>query len=326
MSPQAAGSNSQILYDEEDVTFKTDPVVPDANILPFKTSDLSLLRNLFSSEAIASARNPKLPGRGNYEIGGAIALEMNPYIGTILKHLMGTNVDTGAPSAYTHTMKIGALPIALVFDVGFTDLAVPKYFKYNGCRINSFSVTFTPEGIVQASIDVLGAKETVGAAALDGTPNDLGHLPFDAFEVTPLEGSTPSAIAVLQEVTITIENNLDGSVYVLGGAGERRALPEGKVKVSGNIKALFEDDALYTKAIGHTESGLKITMSRGDGLGSAANESLELYVPELVYAPKSPAITGQEGVFLNLDFEGYYDDNATTSSFQIILKNSLATV
>lgn len=320
--PQASGSNAQIIYDEES-TYKSDPGSPDCKMLPFVNSDLSLKRNLFSSEAITSSRNPKKPGRGNYDVGGAIALEVNPYIAAILKHIMGANTTTGS-DPYTHTMKVGALPVALVFDVGFTDLATPKYFKYNGCRLNKFSVTFTPEGIVKASIDVLGAKETVGTSPLDATPIDLGHKPFDAFEVTPLEAG--GAIVVLQECTINLENNLDGGVYVIGGAGERRALPEGKVKVSGNIKALFEDDSLYTKAIGHTESSLKMTMSRGDGAGSAGNESLEIHTPELVYAPKAPGVPGPEGIFLNLDFEGYYDDSSEASALQMILKNTQATI
>ena len=322
MSPQASGSNAQIIYDEE-TTFKSDPGTPDCKILPFVSSDLSLKRSLFSSEAITGSRNPKKPGRGRYDIGGSIPLEINPYIATILKHIMGANVTTGA-SPYVHTMKVGALPVSLVFDIGFTDLATPKYFKYNGCRINKFSINITDEGIIKGSIDVIGAKETVGAAALDATPTDLGHNPFDAFEVTPLEGG--GAIVVLQEFSLNIENNLDDSVYVIGGAGERRALPEGKVKVSGNIKALFEDDSLYTKATGHTESSLKMTLSRGDGAGSAGNESLEVWMPELVYAPKAPSISGPSGIFMDLDFEGYYDDGAPASALQMILKNTQATI
>ncbi|HDH51216.1 MAG TPA: hypothetical protein ENH31_00330 [Nitrospirae bacterium] len=320
MSPQAEGANAQIIYDEES-TYKTDPGTPDCKVLPFVTSGLKLDRNLFSSKAITNSRNPKKPGRGKYNIGGPIALEINPYIGTILKHLLGSNADTGA-DPYMHTMKVGVLPVGLVMEVGFTDIS--QYFKYNGCRINKFDLSVNSEGIIEGSIEVMGAKETVGSSSLDATPVDLGHKPFDAFEASLEEGG--SAIATVSEVKLSFEQNLDGSVYVIGGGGERVSLPAGTVKISGSLKAMFEDLTLYNKAINHTETSLKTMFSRGDGLGSAGNESLEFLIPEMVYKPKSPEVAGPQGVYVDLEFEGYYDNSTEATTLQAILKNTQATV
>ena len=252
--PQAEGSQGQIIYDAE-TTYKTDPGAPDCKILPFKSESFKLSRNIFDSEAITSSRNPKKPGRGKYEISGDIELEINPYIATILKHALGANTTTGV-SPYVHTMKVGSLPIGLVIEKGFKDIA--QYYKYNGCRVNSLKMSFTPEGIIAGGINVLGAKETVGVTSLDATPTDLGHKPFDALEMSIQEGG--SAIAIVTECEFSLENNLDGDVYVIGGAGERKSLPAGKVKVSGNLKALFEDLTLYNKAKNDTETSLKITL------------------------------------------------------------------
>ena len=318
--PQAEGSQGQIIYDAE-TTYKTDPGTPDCKILPFKSESLKLSRNVFESEAITGSRNPKKPSRGKYDIAGDIELEINPYIAAILKHALGSNTTTGA-SPYTHTMKVGSLPVGLVIEKGFKDIV--QYFKYNGCRINSLKMSFTPEGMIGGSINVLGAKETVGATSLDATPTDLGHKPFDAFEMSIQEGG--SAIAIVTEADFILENNLDGSVYVIGGLGERNSLPAGKVKVSGNLKALFENLTLYNKAKNNTETSLKITLSRGDGLGSADNESLEIFVPELLYQPNAPVISGPAGVLVELPFIAYYDNSTEATTMQMILKNTQATI
>lgn len=317
---QASGSRSQIIYDQETV-FKSTPGSPDAKLLPFKSETLRLSRELVSSEAITSARNPKTPRKGKYEVGGSIELEINPYLGVLFKHALGVVSTTGA-GPYAHTIKVGALPIALCIEKGFVDIA--QYFLYNGCRANKLAMAFAAAGIVTGSVDVLGAKETVSGSSFDATPADLGHNPFDNFEASIQEGG--SAIAIVTECDFALENNLDGDVFVIGGAGERNSLPEGMVKVSGTLKALFESLTLYNKAKSHTESSLKITLSRGDGLGSAGNESLEIFIPELIFKPEAPVIPGPKGILVELPYEAFYDNSAEASTIQMILKNTVATL
>ena len=204
--PQAERSHTQIIYDAE-TTYKTDPGTPDCKILPFKSESLKFSRDLVESEAIVSSRNPKKPGRGKSNVSGSIELEINPYIAAILKHALGSNTTTGA-SPYTHTMKVGALPVGLVIEKGFKDIA--QYFKYNGCRINSLKMSVLPDGIIGGSVDIIGAKETVAGTSLDATPTDLGHKAFDAYEASIQEGG--SAIAIVTVFYFTLENNLDGHI------------------------------------------------------------------------------------------------------------------
>ena len=317
---QAIGSKARIIYDSE-TTYKTTPGSPDAKILPFVSESIKLQRNLIESKAIKSSRNPNKPGRGNIEVAGDISLEINPFLGTILRHALGASTPTGV-GPYTHTIKINNLPVGLTIEKGFTDLA--QYFLYNGCRINKLSMGFKSEGIIDGSIGIIGAKETVSGTSFDATPVDYTHKPFDGFEASIQEGG--SAIATVSELNFDLENNLDGVIYTIGGAGERKQLPEGMVKVSGNLKALFDSLTLYNKAIGHTETSIKLTLSRGNGLGSADNESLEIFIPELVYKPQTPVVAGPAGIFIELPFEAYYDNASEASTIQMILKNSLATI
>lgn len=321
MSPQASGSNARYGYQAESV-FATNPGSPDlTNLYVLEGESLSEKRGLFKSNVIRSSRNPTRAKRGNRDVSGSIPTELSPFQGTILKHLMGANTTTGA-GPYVHTMKIGALPVGLTLEKGFSDIA--QYFLYNGCRINKASFEFGAEGIVPMGLDFIGAKSTVSGTSFDATMTDLGHDPWGMFECTILEGG--SAIAFVSNVKLDIENQLDGGSYVIGGAGVRRAIPEGATLVSGMVTALFEDMTLLNKAINYTESALKLTLSRGNGLGSAGNESIELYLPELVYERKDPLISKKGGILIELPFAGYYDNDASTTAAQLILKNTQVTI
>lgn len=317
---QATGSNAQIIYDVE-ATFGTTPASPDAKLLPFLTDTLSRKRPLITSNIIRQNRNPTKAVRGNVDAGGSINTELNPFMGVFLKHLLGSATVGGGPP-YTHTIKVAALPVSLCIEKGFTDLA--QYFLYNGCRVNKGHFEFKSDGYIPFNLDFLAQKRTIAAASFDATATDLGHLPFEGFEASITEGG--SAIAYVSEVVFDVENDLDPSNYVIGGVGLRRAIPEGKTKVSGTLTALFESITLYNKAVNFTESSLAITLSRGSGAGSAGNESLVITIPELVYEEDDPPISGPKGIMTNMKFEAFYDNDAAASAIHMLLKNTQATL
>jgi len=320
--PQAEGGNARLIYDAE-ATFGTTPPTPDAKLLPFLTESFGEKRALIRSNIIRSNRNLTKPVRGPKDVSGSINMELNPFMGILLKHLLGSaSVSAGPP--YTHTITIGTLPVSLCIEKGFPDITTPEYFLYNGCRINRGSFEFNPDGFVPFNIDLLAQKETVGTATFDATATDLGHLPFEGAEMTLEEGG--ASIANVSKVTMELINNLDGDNYVIGGGGQRRAIPAGKAVVTGRITALFEDIVLYTKAINHTESKLKVILTRGTGVGSAGNEYLDFYVPELVYEKNAPVISGPAGLFVELPFSAYYDNDGGASSIIATLKNTQATL
>jgi hypothetical protein len=248
---------------------------------------------------------------------------LNPYMTTFFKNLLGSMTTSGV-NPYSHVGKIANLPVGLSIEKQFTDIA--QFILYNGCRVSSFKVSVSAEGIINCTWGIMGAKENAATiiTSLDPSPTDYGHNPFDAFEASIEEGG--ATIATVSSFDLTVDNGLDGNNYVIGGGGERRSLPAGIVKVSGKISALFEDMSLYTKALSHTESSLKITLKKGDGLGSANNESIEFHLEELVYAPNSPAISGPTGVLVDLDFEAYYDNGNNASALMVTVKNTQSAV
>lgn len=318
---QAIGSKAVISIQKE-TTYKEDPASPNMVKVNFISENLKLSRNMISSNTIQSGRNASKPVLGNINAAGSINTELQAYIGRLLEAAFGSVATTGT-APYTHTFTIGGVLPSYVIEKGFTDLG--KYFKYNGCKCNKMSFSISPEGLIQVAFDFMGARETVGTSAFDSTITDLGKQSFNAFQAEILEGG--SAIAVVTEISgLSIENNLDGNSYVIGGNGERASLPEGKVKVSGTLVALFDSLTLYDKAKNSTESSLQITWTFGDGLGSADNESLDILIPELIYSPNSPEVSGPMGVKVSLPFEAYYENSTEATTIQAILKNSQATI
>ncbi|MEW6263382.1 MAG: phage tail tube protein [Thermodesulfobacteriota bacterium] len=166
---------------------------------------------------------------------------------------------------------------------------------------------------------------TLGATPLDSSVTDPGHSPWDGFAVSTLQEGG-SDIAVVTAVDLSLENDLDGDSYVVGGGGVRQSLSDGKAKVSGTLTALFDSMTLYNKAIKYTESSLKIVYKHGTGAGTAGNEYLEILVPELYFSKETPAIEGPKGVLFKGPFEAFYDNGADASAMKIVLMNAEATI
>lgn len=170
------------------------------------------------------------------------------------------------------------------------------------------------------------ADGTLGAQPLDASVTDPGHTPFDGFSIaTVKEGG--SIIALVSSIdSLTIENGLDGGNYVIGGGGRRRSLPEGSVRVSGTLNALFESMDLYNKAVRYQESSIELTYKLGTGSGTAGNEQMKITIPELLYTPNTPEVQGPQGIMVSLPFEAYYDNDAAASAMWIELKNAEPTI
>lgn len=317
--PTVNGSNCKLIADQE-ATFGTTPVVPDAQVIPFKSEGFAQDIELISSNVITGNRNPTKPVTGKRSVKGSLSTELNPYMGVLLKHLLGAVTTTGASAPYTHVLKVGALPTSLCFEKQFVDIT--QFFLYNGVRINKGGFQFGSSGFIDTTFDFAGQKETISGVSIDATPRDLGHLAFEGFEAAILEGGV--SIASVTTVKLDIENALQTDLYTIGGGGIVGSIPAGKVKVSGSLTAIFDSITLYNKALNGTESALKLTLTHGTGLGTAGNEKIEFLVPELRFKASTPTIKDDKALMIEMPFEAYYDNGTETSSVQITLMNTQA--
>lgn len=315
---QATGANAVLVGDTE-TSFKSDPSSIDGKVIPFVTSSLASAQNLIDSETITNSRNPAAPAGGNIDLVGDIVTEFSETAYSwLLKHALGSVVTTGSADPWTHVFKIAQLPVSLLIATGFTDIGF--YVKSNGVRVNRVKWEFPTEGIVRQTFSMLGAVESFGSTPYDATPTVFAFQPYTTFSAAIEEGG--GSIGIVKSCEITLDNDLDPDSFVIGGLGFRRSIPEGRTKVTGQIVVTFEDLVMYSKAVGLTESSLKITLTRG---GSPAR-SAEFFIPELIYERHSPPVEGPRGVTVTLPFRGYFGNSAQGTALQITLQNGLSAV
>jgi len=317
---QQQGANVKLVCQSE-TTFGQVPGTSDPLYITFVSESIRQSRNLVSSKSIRQDRNPNMPVRGNLDVAGDLTFELAWAHGRILRHALGNYTAVSGSSMFTHTMSIGtSLPIGLTIEKQFADLATAQYFQYSGLKVNSLKMAFSPEGFIECTASFMGKKETVAASSAFTLPTDLGHQPWDGVSIVIQEGAgTPTTLAVCSKIDFSLENNLDGSSYVIDSTSQRHSIPAGTAKVSGNLTALFEDVVLYNKAVNYTESQIVITLTRGTGAGTTGNEKLTITIPELVYKPQAPVTPGPQGVVVDLPFEAYYDNASQATALQMVL-------
>jgi hypothetical protein len=320
---QATGAKVKVQIGEEDA-YGLGHATPDGKVLYVNSFGVKKQQNLIKSKTLTSTRGNARSMKGNIDVSGSTSLELNAQnTGILFKHLMGAVSHSGS-GPYVHTYTIGALPIGLwaEVDLGADISGSGRYLLYKGLRIQDATFTLQAEGACDVSMSMVGVDVTPDDESYDGTPTDTGATSFSMFDAVILEGG--SAIATVKSGNIKIANNLDTGTYVVGGAGKRRAAAEGMADVSGSITVLFESAAMMTKSLGSDSSTLKITFSRGDGLGTSGNESVELFVQNLDYKPATPSVDGPGGIELQLDFEGF--KSGSDLGLRIITKNAVATI
>ena len=244
---------------------------------------------------------------------------------------MSANV-MGASMTLTNDVEVAATVTITdgeaVFSASQTGAAAGDMVVYNSgdstCYLKSgatdtWKVATKRDGNI-APADITAS--TVGAvlenAAYDGDTDDAVYVvPTDRFEnshVTAEEGG--GAISTFKNIGYTINNDLDGDQFVIGGGGVRGGLPEGIAGVGGTIEAVFEDQTILEKAMNGTESSLSAILTH-----TTATRTLTLYAPEIRYSEQTPPITGPAGIVMTLDFESYYSDGADESAIVATLVN-----
>jgi hypothetical protein len=310
------------MYDE--TTYATDPSAPDATKLYFTKFNPGYKQELIDDPTITGLRTNAKPAFGNIDLSPSLESVIAPeWIGKPLKHLFGAVADSGA-GPYSHLFTIGDLPTSFMLerDYGSAISGSGRYEKLNGCRIEKATFKFPVKGWCTMALAMKGAKIVQAASPLDATYTDLGHSGFTSFSGTIEEDGAP--IAVVAEAEMTLANDLDPDVYVIGGLGVRRSLSEGFALLGGSITALFESQALLNKAIANTVTSLKITLSRGDGLGSAGNESIVWLSNQLLLEPNVPPVEGPRGLRQTFPIKPYR--LVADLGLQLTLNNAIATV
>lgn len=282
------------------------------------------------SATLTGKRGASRSAGGNKSVEGPWGYEVAPEsVGIVLKHLVGAPTTTGA-GPYTHVFQhaltgANVLPPGLTLEQDFGSgvlSGTARILRLLGCRINQGQLSLTPAGFPTMSLDIVGADWLQAATPLDATPTDYGHTGFEASNVTVQIGSVAKNIP-LNQLTLTIGNDLDTDKYAISGGGVRAGLGEGQALVTGQINAFLDHEDVINTILSGTDTEMTITISRGTGLGTAGNESLVISIPALVFEVGGAPVQGPRGVRVQASFQAHRNSTAELG-VTYTLKNSIA--
>ncbi len=189
-------------------------------------------------------------------------------------HADGTAV-VEVTSPYTYVIKRGSLPAGLTLVLHFSD--VDSLALYRGVKIDTLSLEVTPGAIPTLRAEFVAKAVQVLQKNLFGTPPDVPHTPYAAWEGVVEEGGAP--MSTVQSLSLSIRNNLRGGSFGIGSPFIASAA-DGEGRAGGSLTYHYFDASLIKKAVFETESSLKVRfVYSGD-----TDHELEFHLPRVRYS------------------------------------------
>ncbi len=310
---QAMGVYSVLNFIREAV-LGTTPDSGTVRSLPFNSCTLSAEQNMTTPATLTGRRDPVEPILGNTNVSGnvVVPLDLNA-IGWILAMAFGNPTTTSVTGGkYQHVFKAGNTQPSMSIERALSN---GDYYVDKGCKVSSLGFNFGGDGELVCEAGFLGCNEVINDAPIDDEPTAIVLDRLNNFQASLKENNV--SLAVATELGLTIDFGLDENGYAIGGGGFRNRINEGLISVSGSLTAFYDDDALMQKAIAATETSLQVKLTKSSG-------SLQIDVPELLFARKSPTIEAATGVMQTLNYNAYYKDNANSAAVVFTLINATA--
>lgn len=272
--------------------------------LPVKSESLTLTRHI-GVEDTAEAIVGKIVKKGKLAVDGDVTTPLLTADGVdVLLYAFMGKVDTSGTGPYTHefTVKDRGLPeLTIVKEVG----SVQE--KYNGVKVSKVSIKANGKGEFEATFTLMGKDGAVVTGESPGTYDDSDPVTLDGAAVT--WGGVEYGVANL---TFTAERSMDGEGFLINGDAGRSVIGEGRMKITGSMEIVAEDETLASDYLAGTEKALTITLG-----------GLTIEVPRAVITKRERVITLENGnVIEKVEFAGLYD--AATGGLKLTLTNNVA--
>ena len=318
MTEQAKGTYSALKFAYEP-TYNTDPtdLATNAFLMPFNTNGLKKSQNITARTTIRANRNPVSPIKGNIDVSGDFVVPVGATaFGHILKMFFGTPTTTavtGKDGFYQHVFKLQEKQPSIVMETGLTDASM--YTKFNGIKASKLALTVGGDGELTSTISLMGTKGDESATSMCTSPTELIIDDFDNFMASLKVGG--ETVADVTELALNFDMNLDGDTTVIGSKGYRTAVNEGIVSLNGQLTSMVKDSKYINLAENDTVTSIDLLFTKGD-------YSLEILLPELLFALNTPAVDGPKGIKLQMDFSAFLQNAAEKSSVVATLINKTA--
>lgn len=184
-----------------------------------------------------------------------------------------------------------------------SDIGVSEGFR--GCKINSMGVALPASGLATINFGFLGMGMTTAAAQQQTSPDS-------AFGATGILAAVNGALYVngAKIATVTALNiNLAGGMSITSvvGSNEAPAVFPGRVVVSGDLSAYFEDGTLRDMFLNETKVTLIVALAEGTG---ATDNVLTITLPQIKFGGASKN-DGEQGIIQQMPFQAIVAQTVT---------------
>jgi len=296
LPPVAQGTSESLTLGFEN-GFKTMPNSPvPGDKVPVTNPNIRPERNKFTSNALTGSPEPRPVIFGKIGVSGSFGLECNPAsLMPVCKGLFGGTRTSGVAGVYAIEYYLSTM-LPMFVQQNHTD--INQFLLWNGIFLGSTTWTFGSEGLMEATVNVMGAKETVFSAnQVDGTITDrTGYEPFSYLAVVVKKAGT--ILGYSQSVEITIDRKL-GKAMAQDQTNEVALVYSEVAEISGKMTALFPDATFLNLALAGSETSLEIFLPSVNGYG------MFVELPTVKFRPPAVVTNGTGVVTQELEFDAY---------------------
>ncbi|HEX8851278.1 MAG TPA: phage tail tube protein [Gemmatimonadaceae bacterium] len=296
MPPYGQGTSESLTLGFEN-GFKTMPNAPvTGDKVPVTSPNIRPERNKFTSNALTGSHEPRPIVFGKVGVSGSFGLECNPAsLMPVCKGLFGGVRSSGVSGVFAVEYYLSTM-LPMFIQQSHAD--INQYLLWNGIYLGSTTWQFGSEGLMECTVNVMGAKQSVfSATQIGGTVTDrTGYEPFSYLLVRIKQGGT--VIGYSQAVELTIDRKL-GKAMAQDQTNEVAVVFSEVAEIMGKMTALFQDATLLNLALSGAETSLEIWLPSINGFG------LLVELPTIKFRPPAVVTNGTGLVTQELEFDVY---------------------
>ena len=201
------------------------------------------------------------------------------------------------PGKYTYAPTSGHTDPSFSVEHWYSDISQSELFT--GCKVNSLAMSLPPSGIAKIDIGMMGKDVTTNTSAYYSSPTAASTAGVLA-AVNGVVSVSGTRVATLTGLSINVSGGMTAEAVV--GANTYPDIFEGRVKVTGQFTAFFENATLRDLFINETEASIVAAFSTGS---TNAADFMAISLPRIKVGGASKD-DGEKGLVQTFPFTALY--------------------
>lgn len=200
-------------------------------------------------------------------------------------------------------LKNGLLAKFFTFEETYELGATDTFRRFDGCRVNTLSLSMGARAAITGSMAIMGRRETLSEAVVVGaTYADPATTPVSTASANVAALTVSGVVPSPKVRSLSLELNNGVRVRPVMGDKYSEEFGEGRFNLTGTIEAYFQNKALYERVLAHGNGSIAFVV------GNEANEKYRITVPNIKFGDGNITAGGNDDdVMASIPFRGLLD-------------------